>query len=123
MSKEALQAEASELGIDVDARWGEARLKEEIAKAGKPVNGIDSVLKEMIPKMADAASEDLNRHQIQASIYVRLEKWAEKKGIEDWDSILPKHMGLVKEAADARHEKVQRVRAERARQRRARLAE
>lgn len=127
---EELRTQAEKLGIKVDKRWKEERLQEEIDARGEADldnapkgDDIDSVIAGMIPKMAKSTSIDLNRHQIQASIYMRLEKWAEKKGIENWETHLPKHIKQIKDVCDARYEAVQQYREQsrRERERRATL--
>lgn len=62
----------------------------------------------MIKRMADGVSTDLNKHQIEASIYGRLEQWAAKTGREDWEENMPRFVKVVREAAAARHEKAEK---------------
>lgn len=76
-------------------------------------NQFDEMVKAMIDKMSRNVSPDLNKNQIQASIYTRLENWAKKQGI-DWDSQLPRFIKHIGACAEARHQRVQKFMADQA---------
>jgi hypothetical protein len=83
------------------------------AKKPDPETVLDTNIRNMIVEMAKGVSTDLNKHQIQASILTRLEKWANKKinsdgGVmcPDWDSRLPKYITLITQVSNERFTKV-----------------
>lgn len=78
-----------------------------------PESILDTQIRQMIVDMAKGVSIDLNKHQIQASILTRLEKWANKKINSDggvmcpnWDSRLPKYVQLITQVSNERFAKV-----------------
>lgn len=82
--------------------------KQEDKKEGmsRKEKALDERIRATIDAMSRTVSVDFNQHQIAASIYGRLEKWAAKNKIEDWDSMLPKYVTWVKQCSDARHARV-----------------
>lgn len=87
---------------------------EETTEKPNPEAAFDTQIRAMITEMAKGVSIDLNKHQIQASILTRLEKWANKKigsdgGVmcPDWESRLPKYVSLITKVSNERYERVQ----------------
>lgn len=97
---------------------------EKLSKADE----LDKIIRDMIPRMAEGSSIDLDKHRIQASIFSRLESWAKKQqfdhtgkrkegniferaGVENWDSILPKYVSLVSKVSDERSKAVEAIKA------------
>lgn len=74
---------------------------------------LDTNIRNMIDAMSRNVSVDMNKHQIQASILTRLEKWANKKiGSDgqvicpDWETRLPKYITLIGKLAAEREARV-----------------
>lgn len=91
-------------------------------------DALHSQIMTMIDAMARNVSVDLTKHQIQASIYSRLENWAKKElkkpvnvftsaGVENWDSILPKYVSHVSKCSEERHARVENYMAQKKAQR------
>jgi hypothetical protein len=85
----------------------------DVTAEAKQEAALDTQIRTMIVDMAKGVSIDLNKHQIQASILTRLEKWANKKinsdgGVmcPDWDSRLPKYVQLITQVSNERSAKV-----------------
>lgn len=83
------------------------------AEETKKETDLDAQIRAMIIDMAKGVSIDLNKHQIQASVLTRLEKWANKKinsdgGVmcPDWDSRLPEYVQLITQVSNERYAKV-----------------
>lgn len=91
-------------------------------KQTSKVDELHSIILSMIPKMVDGTTIDLNKHQIQASVYSRLENWSNKQlknpsgifqqaGVDNWDSQLPKYVSLVSKLSEERHNKNEKLKA------------
>jgi hypothetical protein len=81
---------------------------------------LHTIILNMIPKMIEGTTMDMNKHQIQASVYSRLEFWANKQmkdpaslfnqaGVESWDHALPRYVSLVSKLSEERHNKNEKI--------------
>lgn len=82
-------------------------------KKPDPEAALDTNICNMIDAMSRNVSIDMTKHQIQASILTRLEKWANKKiGSDgqvicpDWESRLPKYITLIGRVSAEREQRV-----------------
>lgn len=84
------------------------------AKKPDPEAVLDTNIRNMIVAMSKNVSVDMNKHQIQASILTRLEKWANKKiGSDgqvicpDWEKRLPQYITLIGKVSAERFARVE----------------
>jgi hypothetical protein len=90
-----------------------AEVKIEEAKKPDPESILDTNIRGMIDAMSRNVSIDMTKHQIQASILTRLEKWANKKiGSDgqvicpDWEKRLPQYIILIGKVSADREKRV-----------------
>jgi len=99
----------------------------EAAKKTKNAESLHQQIMGMIDQMARNVSVDKNKHEIVASIFTRMEQWANKQlakpgnvfevaGVEGWESLQPKYINHITKCAEERIKRVDAWRQEKATQ-------